>query len=173
MKTAPSLVRVYTARLPGEAYKPSRYVATGVTCEDPFDYWRGMAVLWDLPVTLVNVEHDMEFSDELVAELLDCPHPRCSHAYQCDMSRTNRVWVHSYDGHGMAGTWVREGEEWAAYSAIGFCKLTAEARSLPLGRAPWQGLERSVNDAAPGAWHIHWPGVQHYHLRERDEAADA
>lgn len=154
---------ICSSRLPAEISpaQGSRYALRQVVCEDRYDYWRGLATLWGEGSTIINVEHDMQFSDALVADLLDCPHPRCCHAYICWLPEM--VWAHTYDGCGMHGTWIREDEEWAGYSAIGFCKLTPEARTLPLGRATWQGLERSVNDASPGPWHIHWPGVSHYH----------
>lgn len=155
---------IYAARLADDPPLTSRYTVVSPIVDGPFDYWQGLADLWRLPTVLVNVEHDMQFSDALVYDLLACPHPRCSHAYQCHIPRT--FWAHSYDGGGMDGQWINEGDEWAAYSAIGFCKIEPEARALDLGRAQWQGLERAVNEALPGPWHIHWPGIDHRHLRD-------
>lgn len=110
---------------------------------------------------LVNIEHDMECSQSLVDELLACPHPLCTHAYQMHIPRD--YWAHSHDRDGMDGFWIAEGEEWATYSAIGFCKIAPEARVRPLERDSWRGVEMQVNRAVEGRWHVHWPEVAHHH----------
>lgn len=153
---------LYRAHFPDKVMLSSRYP----TCDliltgDDFDYWRGMEELWGTDATLVNVEHDMEFSDHLVAELLDCPHPLCSYAYQCHIPRT--FWAHYLDGRGMSGTNVPEGAEWAAWSAIGFCKIAPEIRTRPLAQNRWIAVESSVNTSLRKPWHLHWPAIAHYH----------
>lgn len=142
---------------------------------DEYGYWAAMARAWGSPEVLVNLEHDMQYSDTLARELLDCPHPCCTHAYRMHTGRYGDYWAHSHDGLcGMDGHWVTEGAEWAAYSAIGFCKIVPEVRTVPLERCQWRHVEHVVNSAiwrATGAvrdrWHVHWPGVEHYHYADR------
>lgn len=164
---------VYAARLPDEPPRASSLRVVAPACNDPWVYWQGFVDIWPHDGPIINVEHDMEYSDTLAGELLACPHPRCSWAYQCHNPRT--FWAHSHEGRGMSGAWVAAGTEWAAYSAIGFCKIAAEARDpeRPPSRATWQGVEGSVNAVLPGAWHLHWrevdgvlKGVEHYHYRD-------
>lgn len=166
---------VLASHLHGEGFFSSeRFPVVPVLCEGPFDYWRGVAAPWDSDATLVLLEHDMECSDALVSELLACPHPACSHAYQMHIPRT--YWAHNvstagwhppidplsqYTARGIR--WVAPGDEWADFSGIGFCKLTPAARTTPLRRDAWQGVEISVNAAINARWHLHWPGVEHYH----------
>lgn len=126
---------------------------------------------WASNRVLVNIEHDMECSRELVAELLTCRHPLCTHAYRMYLPRT--YWAHGRvtdyrlreTGEGIQ--WAAEGQEWADWSAIGFCKVGPEARVAPLARTEWSGVETAVNLAVGERWHIHWPGVEHYHKEPR------
>lgn len=140
---------------------------------DDFDYWESIVRIWVEPATIINVEHDMQYSDGLARELAECPYPCCTHAYQ--MHTPREYWAHSHDGLcGMDGHWVTEGTEWAAYSAIGFCKIAPEARGQLPERCRWQHVEHAVNTAVRqhaglirAAWHVHWPGVEHYHYADR------
>lgn len=129
--------------------------------DDGLGYWRGLSALWDSPDTIVNVEWDMEFSPALVDALLACPHPLCTHAYQMHIPRT--YYAHSARRDGMDGFWLGKGVEWAAYSAIGFCKIAPQARVRPLARDVWRGVEMQVNAATDGPFHVHWPAIRHYH----------
>jgi hypothetical protein len=133
--------------------------------DDDYAYWRSLAALWVSTDTLVNVEHDHPFSEALVSELLSCPHPLCTHAYLMHVPRMH--YAHSTRADAMDGFWISEGDEWAAYSAIGFCKIAASARVRPLARTVWRGVELEVNSAATGSWHVHWGvdghGIEHYH----------
>lgn len=164
----PLLIASY---LPGEGHLDSeRFEVRPVLCEDEFSYWRGLAAGWGSDRALVNVEHDIEWSDEHIAALLDCPEPLCSWAYRCHWASTG------IDGGVIAaGTGARDiarhpdayylqgGEEWAAWSAIGLVKIAPEARVGPLRREPWNMLELAVEDAVRGPWHTHWPEVPHHH----------
>lgn len=136
--------------------------------DDEYEYWRGFARAWAASAVIVNVEHDMQYTPALAAELLHCPHPLCSHAYQMHIPRD--YYAHSHNRDGMDGFWIGHGKEWAVYSAIGFCKITPEARIGPLERDTWRGVEWRVNAATQGLWHIHWgpdgEGIEHYHYRE-------
>ena len=72
-------------------------------------------------------------------------------------------------------SWLDEGDQWAVWSSIGFCKIAPVARTKPLDRLFWMYIEHSVNRSvgkymnAGGAnydWHIHWnegKGIQHHH----------
>ena len=135
------------------------------------DYWRGLAEHWDHPGPLVNVEHDIEVTDEHVAALLACPEPLCSWAYECHWASTGLDHDVIAAGNGRRDPRSNPdpdclvgGEEWAAWSAIGLVKLTADVRVGPLRREPWQRLELAVHDAVRGPWHMHWPLVNHWHF---------
>lgn len=157
-----------------------------IPCEwhDRYSYWRSLDRLWQNPTvgTIINVEHDMEYSTELARELEACPEPLCSHAYRMYLPR--EYFPHGYcyteaawqEGSDIA--WTAEGHRHVDWSAIGFCKIAREARVKPLERAEWPGVETSVNRAVRGPqrgveqalrdrWHIHWPGVEHYHRESR------
>jgi len=145
-------------------FRSDRWPTAPVLCREhePLDYWAGLNRLWRSDVTIINVEHDIEASDEHIQALLDCPHPLCSHAYRCN-------WISSGIPGGViaAGLGERDseynpnpgylqgGEEWAAWSAIGLVKVTAVARVGPLRPEPWQRLELAVYDAVTTPWHMH------------------
>lgn len=136
-----------------------------VVCEDrTYGYWEGINALWDSDQDLILVEHDMEFSDDLVAELLSCPHPTCAYPYVVmPVGWPGKTWSASY-----GSLWVAEDTPYASFSSIGFCKLTAEARRGTDfgGRAVWNKVEGSVHLAAiqnKCLWHLHWPAIQHHH----------
>lgn len=139
---------------------------------DEYDYWESIARIWGEPVPIVNVEHDNEYSDELARLLVECPHPRCAYAYR--MYPCGRewqpYWAFSPDGLCGMGHWGAEGDEWAAWSAIGFCKIAPVARGPLPARCGWRLVEQEVNYALRGhahmirgLWHIHWPAIEHYH----------
>ena len=169
-------VVVIAARMAGdEPHRSDQYdVRTPVLAAgDAYAYWRELSRLWRHPVTLVNVEHDMEFSDDLVRDLVECPHPLCTHAY--------RVWINNIREWIYCPTrdqrWITHGVEWAHTSSLGFCKIAPEARTRSLKRLPWKFLEHGVCDAVTGCsaavvgdaplaapqWHVHWPEIEHFH----------
>ena len=139
--------------------------------DDRYAYWRSLAAVWASTDILVNVEHDNEFSQSLVSALLACSHPLCTHAYRMHVPRSH--WAHGWapqDARRERGErvqWIERGEEWADYSAIGFCKIAPEARIGPLAHCEWPGVELAVNNATAGLWHVHWPGVAHHHTEAR------
>ena len=173
------VVSSYLPKLGERAYRSEKFRVVGLPCgDDDLDYYRGLEVVWGGNHTIVNVEHDMECSDELIQDLLDCPHPACTHAYPL------RQWGHIAHRHGPlppAGSmdwWLRpdEEEEWATYGGIGFCKMTPEARVRPLSEPrEWPTLDVIVARAVEGPevvphgayegkrWHVHWPAIEHYH----------
>lgn len=135
---------------------------------DEHDYWESIVRIWGEPVPIVNVEHDNEYSDELARVLVECEHPRCAYAYR--MHIPTDYWAFSPDGLCGFGHWGAEGDEWAAWSAIGFCKIAPEARGILPKRVPWPMVEQEVNYAlrghagfSQGLWHVHWPAIQHNH----------
>ena len=141
---------------------------------DRYSYWESFTRLWSDPDVgaIINVEHDMEYSDDLARELEACPEPLCTHAYRMYLPRV--YWAHGYapdDARRLTGEgiqWAVQGAERCDWSAIGFCKIAPEARTAPLARTEWPGVETSVNNAITGTWHIHWPGVAHYHREPRE-----
>ena len=169
---------VHATRLPGE--EPLRldgYRVLHPVAKRPEQYGMALASIWQQDAAIVNIEHDHPATPELVAELLACPHPLCTHAYQMHLPTT--YWAHSTRADAMDGFWIEQGAEWAAYSAIGFCKIAPEARTRPLGPAVWQAVELEVNNATTGPsadskWHVHWngagtgQGIEHFHKEPRD-----
>lgn len=140
---------------------------------DQYAYWKALNDHWGQGRTIINVEHDMEFNDQLVADLVECPHPLCTHAYRVYLS-TRGYWVFSPT---RAGRWIVEGDAWADTASLGFAKIAAGAQTRPLERMPWKWLEHAVNRAVIGwdgstlspcrearcAWHVHWPEIGHFH----------
>lgn len=159
--------------MPEDAPLKSAYPVHDVVCHDPlFGYWEGLEAVWASDRTLVNVEHDMEFSDDLVHELLSCPHDRCAYPYKVmPFGWPGKTWGASY-----GSLWATEENPYASFSSIGFCKLTASAREgSTLTRAIWDKLEGHVHVAAirdRGLWHLHWPAIEHFHDYEAGGGID-
>ena len=184
-----SSVLVVSSHLADEHPKRSdRYEVFPVECDGTFGYADGLIEAWSTQNTLVLVEHDMEFSDELVSELASCPEPLCAFPYLI-WSRHNG-W-HYAQAVG-ANRRLELGDEWADHSSIGFAKITPEARAKPLMRLWWWMVENAVHHALGGSvieddphhiyngepdptlvrdirpptagrWHIHWPHIEHHH----------
>jgi hypothetical protein len=159
---------LYAARLAGEHRLTSYYRTVAPVCHDGFDYWRGLHQLWTQDVVVVNLEHDHDFTDAPVVDLLACPHPLCSHAYLMHIPYEHYAhgWasdVPAFRERAQGVRWIEQGDEWADYSGIGFCKITPEARVGPLRETEWNGLEMSVNACVRGPWHLHWPSILHHH----------
>lgn len=83
--------------------------------------------------------------------------------------------LHSHQVGDEYVSWLNEGDEWAVWSSIGFCKIAPVARVKPLDRLFWQWIEHSINRSvgvymnaggANYAWHIHWPAIKHHHNYE-------
>lgn len=162
---------IIASHLPGEGYLHSkRFEVRPVLCADEWDYWRGLAAEWDSGRTLINVEHDIEWSDEHIAELVACPHGACSFAYVCHWKSSGIAGGVIAAGAGARDSelqpdahYLQGGEEWANWSGLGLVKITRQARIGRLRREPWNRLELAVADAVRGPWHMHWPTVQHHH----------
>ena len=158
---------VLCSHLPGEGhFESDRFEVIPALCEDEFDYWSALDVVWPSDATIVNVEHDMDVRDEHIAALLDCPHPLCSWAYCCHWASTGLSHDVIAAGSGARDSdtnpdpdYLQGGEEWAAWSAIGLVKIAAEARIGQLRRERWNKLELSVHDAVKRPWHMHGNAV--------------
>src|ERR1017187_8093019 len=171
-----------------EPVRSERYNVQGIECKTEhgeFDYCRGLEEAWLTNKTIVNIERDMEHSDELVDGLVKCPWPLCAYAYKVFPTQLDRyiycATANQLDTNNVRNptarivTWLNEGEEWAVWSSIGFCKIAPIARPKPLDLLFWQWVEHSVNrvvgeyknaGGAGYAWHIHWnkgQGIEHYH----------
>ncbi|HET6911116.1 MAG TPA: hypothetical protein VFH54_17440 [Mycobacteriales bacterium] len=131
------------------------------------DYSRGLAAAWNDPaVTVVNVEHDVEVSDDLIAALVDCPEPLCAWTYPLYAASRAHGTEHGPIFPFCAtnpGPWVTEGTEWVEWAAPGFIKATAAARRGPFPDKHWLGVEQATNYLVTGRWHLHWPAVEHHH----------
>ena len=165
-------VLVVASHLPGEGvFRSERFRVEPVVCRDEYGYWQGLERHWESDLTIVNVEHDMEVDDEHLQALVDCPHPACFWAYRCHWLTTGipggevaggtgpnwRVRTHQDAGY------LRPGDEWATWTAIGLIKVTPAARVAPLRRERWQRVEIAVEDAIQGPVHVHWPEIAHHH----------
>lgn len=153
------------------------YPVQGVECTNEFSYWAGFASAWNTDMTIVNVEQDMEYRDDYVAELADCAHPLCAFPYQVYPSALGRfIYCATTSQPELNGSpqnprWVEgPADEWAVWSSIGFCKIAPEARVKPLDKIFWQWLEHAVNRVVTGyaglQWHLHWPEIRHNHNYE-------
>lgn len=158
---------IVLSHLPAEPPFRTDLSSVAICCESEFDYWRGIADAWGHGGPLVIVEHDMECTDELITELLDCPRSLCTHAYLLYWVSTGQADPHY--AHHVGGIWITAGGPDAEYSGIGFCKINPEARiplvSLDPDHEPhWSHVDRAVNRAITCRWHVHWPGVDHNHF---------
>lgn len=175
----PDDVVVVSTFLPDEAPKESdRYGVLGVECVGEFCYWKGLSSVWEKGLTVVNVERDMEFSDELVAGLVDCPHPLCAYPYKVFPTQLKRfIYCATTDGPHCNNPprWLTgPSDEWACWSSIGFAKFSPQVQTKPLDKMFWKWFEHSINRvvsattqvgalATSTRWHIHWPEVKHFH----------
>lgn len=160
---------VLASHLPGEGhFRSERFRVVSLPCEGDLDYSHGMQTLWATGKAICNIEHDMECSDELIQELLDCPHPLCTHAYLLYWPSTHQAQPHYAQRHGGTnyGDWIKQGEEWCDFSGIGFCKIVPQARVRPLVDSHWSIVDCAVTNATDAHWHVHWKngvGVEHWH----------
>lgn len=153
--------------MPGfEPFRSDRFTVQLVDCrnlDDNLAYARGLAEAWATDRTVVNIEADLQRDDDLIGELVDCPHPRCAWAYLVYAASG----IHNPPAYpftrGNPGPWIDKGDEWADWAAPGFIKVAPEARVEPLPVDHWHEVEQHTNQCAPGRWHIHWPAVEHYH----------
>lgn len=159
---------VVASYLPGEGHFHSdRFAVLAVRCSGLIDYWEGLHSVWGTEATIINIEHDLEVSDNHIATLLNCPHPLCSYAYQCHWASSHMD--HDIYPHGKGTRYdypVRYGtvdQEWADWSAIGCLKIEKVARIAELRREPWALLELAVEDAVARPIHLHWPEIRHHH----------
>ena len=139
--------------------------------EDKYRYHQALNPWWDTRTTIVNVEHDMQCNDKLIADLLECRESNCTHAYKIynpsvvnistgkvtNLQGPKQPYFAQFSKH----TPIQEGDEWADYSGIGLCKLGG-TRDHILRATPWWQVEYEVNKSVP-MWHVHWPIVEHYH----------
>lgn len=153
---------VLASHLPNEGhFESARHLVIPFVCWDDFSYWHGILASWDGPETIVNIEHDVEVTDDQIADLLACPHPLCSWMYAAHWASTHLAddVIAARNG----GKFIDEGTEWAEQSAIGFVKITPEARIAPLRKTVWQQLEVAIEEAVMPPWHMHGPPVPHHH----------
>ena len=170
--------------MPGETPLSSGIARVSpVVCEHDFSYWAGLNEAWCSDETIINVEHDMIYSDELAQDLLDCPEPACMYPYKVFPTALQRyIYCATTDAPGdMKGDhpsdlrWVEgPADTWAAWASIGFAKLAPEVRIQPLDRMWWSWLEHCVNrvlDASGNHWHLHW-SPEDLHLHDYEKIPD-
>lgn len=158
----PADLVILASYLPGEGYLTSeKYGVKPILCEDDFDYWQGLAAWWDSDFTIVNVEHDLEWSDSEIAALAACPHSLCSWNYRCHWASSGQV--NGVLPHTLNDKFIEPGDELADWSAIGLIKIAPEARIAPLPKEPWNRVEWAIDEAVMKPWHIHGPELPHHH----------
>ena len=172
--------------LPGEPiFESEQFEVWPIECVEPENYWEGVAEWWDSDRVIVNLEHDVECSDELIQTLLDCDCAFGTWAYWLGIPSGGPHWAHRTGKQPpCGGVWIETGDEWADFGGIGFCKITPEARVRPL-RGPWdrkrqvwqdvdwQSVDIAVFAAVDERVHVHWRrdangnavgGVEHRHV---------
>jgi len=168
---------VLASHLPDEQpFASAVHTVKHISCEDPFDYWRGIFNEWNTNATLVIVEHDMQVSDELINQLLADPNPLVTFAYQLFWVSTGKA-APEYaqrvsdflpadvpPDRKYLGQAVHEGDMWADFSGLGLCKIAYGARCQTLTESSWQHLDIAVNAAIKGRWRVLWPAVNHHHV---------
>lgn len=155
-----------------ETTATSRYPVHPVKCLDELDYMEGVAAAWATDNTIVNIEHDLQYDDKLIDDLVNCPEPACAYPYLihhhplkapfycCAIGNRAKGWASFW----VTCAWVTPDDEWADFAAPGFIKVTPEARTPIVDLdAHWQHVEFVINDHVTTRWHLHWPAVEHYH----------
>lgn len=157
---------ILASHLPGAGhFESERFMVDPIECSEPEDYWRGVAEWWDSYDVLINVEHDMQVSDDLIGALLDCPEPLCTYAYWLGPSSGGPHWAHRTGRQPpCGGVWIEEGDEWADFGGIGFCKIAPEVRVRALPEQTWQFVDIAVFASVQRQVHVHWPAVRHDHV---------
>ena len=154
--------KVLVSVLPGEGHLVSQqYDVALIVCDDDLAYSRGIIAHWNDDAPLVLIEHDIEWSDAQITEVIACNYSLCSIAYPLHWANTGHVvdeFAHKNDGMPVA-----YGTEWAQWSAIGFCKIARSARTGPFAECHWRRVEDAVNATVVGPWHLHWPPAKHHH----------
>jgi hypothetical protein len=155
---------VVAGRLPtDEPLTSTSYEVHDFECRGKYDYWAGLASVWARGRTVVNVEHDMPFSDDMVEELLSCDSELCAYPYVVRPGRARCYTFSASNGRG----WLKGDEPFATFSAIGFAKIAASAQEgTNLERCRWGMVEGKVHLAVAShkrVWHIHWPEIPHGH----------
>ena len=159
--------------LPGEPiFESEQFEVWPIECVEPENYWEGVAEWWDSDRVIVNLEHDVECSDELIQTLLDCDCAFGTWAYWLGIPSGGPHWAHRTGKQPRCGgVWIETGDEWADFGGIGFCKITPEARVRPLEETDWTGVDCAVSRATDSRVHVHWKrdesgslsGVEHFH----------
>jgi hypothetical protein len=157
---------VLASHLPGAGhFRSERFDVVGISCSDPLDYWRGVEAHWESDETLIVVEHDMQVSDDLIQGLLDCDCAFGTWAYWLGIPSGGPHWAHRTGRQPpCGGVWIEEGEEWADFGGIGFCKIAPEARVRPLPESTWQFVDIAVFASVQQQVHVHWPATAHHHV---------
>jgi len=145
-------------------------------CREELDYAAGLAALWPAAAQLFIIEHDIVPSDEVVAELLDCPEPLCTALYQLYPASTGLggpVWAIWGTVPGLH--FFRPGDvvpDFVPYSGLGMVKISRSFRdyykSPPLAGVPWFDLDSRFaiwlgQLSPPMLWHVHRSEVRHLH----------
>lgn len=140
----------------------------------------------------INIESDVVPTLLAFEQVLQCPEPSCCVPYKFH-SHLDRKVVEGYGANfekRVPGGWearlVREGEEWAVQSDLGFVRYSAELvqrighGNIPSLDANYKCLHELMARVIQGAGHIprertvhlHWPGLtnNHYVWDEGDDA---
>jgi hypothetical protein len=130
-------------------------------CTDDYDYDKLFRVFWNANATLVNVEHDVRVSSDVLNELIDCGHDFCTIPYVLYPVTTGlKEPTSSVSSNGV-------------FSSLGCVKLSmarTKARVL-WDSVCWNLVDFAVNNTlkqeiAGFRWHVHTGSVFHDHKGE-------
>lgn len=156
---------ILCTHLVGAPSRPSaRWATTPLLCDADTDYAAGVAAAWSTDRVLINIEQDIQATDDHIQALLDCPHPVCAWSYLVYAASG----IHDAPAYPFVarqpGPWVTYGTEWAEWAAPGFIKIAPTHRRGPFpAHAHWLDVEHATNALTTGPWHLHWPPVEHDH----------
>lgn len=176
MGTAPLLISPYAEPKVPRSGECVRLNCTG----DPMMYGRFMAWVWDLPIDLIVVEHDIIVSDAVLHSLASVGELACV-PYLCYPSRTqltNEVWsVYRVGSLGNCGRYP-PGTPRAQRSGLGcvFIPWSEPARHHRLVDPPsweivdiWIGDHILAHNPSPTPWHCLWAPIIHEQPGPDDE----
>jgi len=154
-------------------YRSERFPVWRIPCHSDTDYFKGLSSVWSDPFRLIVVEHDIEATDDLVQDLLDCPFSLCSFRYNLYWPSTSKPtpqYAQRADPPANCaprskylGTPVDDSAEFADFSGLGFVKISPECRVGVLSECHWAHCDIECNAAIVGRWHLHGEVVHdHY-----------
>ena len=136
----------------------------------PFAYSDGIRSAWEVDRhtggPLLLLEGDKTPTPAMARALARCPYPLCVQAYRiypCTTGLPAPV-IAAFSPEGGL-RWIREGEEWASGSGLGFFKIGGDlVRSRVIAPTRWgHDFDRRILQQLGFRVHVHWPEMPHHH----------